>query len=264
MVISTSEGTSAESAGVDSADLDKADLGKADLENADIDHATVGIAIFVKTPGISPIKTRLAATIGQAAAEAFHRLAATAVAEVATDPRLADAGVNTYWAVAEDDALDAAIWRDLPRIAQGDGDLGARMRRVYDTMRTEHGAALLLGADAPQLRADDLLAACAALATHDYVLGSSADGGFWTFGGRVAASDAAWTRTPWSQSDTHARFVAALRGDIATLRTLRDVDTIEDLRALQPALRALPEPTPAQRALGDWLSGLSLGDTSND
>jgi rSAM/selenodomain-associated transferase 1 len=254
MAVSTSESTAVEIGGVDGADLDK----------ADDDRTSIGIAIFVKTPGVSPIKTRLAATIGQAAAEAFHRLAAAAVAEVATDPRLAHTGVNTYWAVAEDDALDAAIWNDLPRIAQGDGDLGARMHRVYDTMRAEHGAALLLGADAPQLQAEDLLTACAALREHDYVLGPSADGGFWTFGGRVAASDAAWTRTPWSQSDTHARFIAELRGDIATVRTLRDVDTVDDLRALQPALRALPAATPAQRALGEWLDGLRLSDTSSE
>ncbi len=222
----------------------------------------IGIAIFVKTPGVSPIKTRLAATIGREAAEAFHCLAATAVAEVATDPRLTLAGVKTYWAVAENEALDAPMWRDLPRIAQGEGDLGARMRRVYDTMRAEHGAALLLGADAPQLQTEDLLAACAALRAHDYALGPSADGGFWTFGGRIAASDAAWTRTPWSQSDTHARFVAALHGEIAALRALRDVDAIEDLLALRPTLEALTEPTPAQRALVEWLSGLRLGDFS--
>jgi uncharacterized protein len=235
-----------------------------DVDSAVIDHASIGIAIFVKTPGVSPIKTRLAATIGQTAAEAFHRLAAMAVAEVAADPRLAHAGVNTYWAVAEDDALDAAIWRDLPRIAQGEGDLGVRMGRVYEQLRAKHGTALLLGADAPQLQAEDLLAARAALRAHDYVLGPSADGGFWTFGGRVAANDAAWTRTPWSQSDTHTRFAASLCGDIATLRTLRDVDTVEDLRALRPALRAVPAPTPAQRALGDWLGGLRLGEISSD
>ncbi len=235
-----------------------------DVDSAVIDRASIGVAIFVKTPGVSPIKTRLAATIGQTTAEVFHRLAAMSVAEVATDPRLQDASVTTYWAVAEDEALDAAIWCDLPRIAQGDGDLGARMRRVYEQLRAKHGTALLLGADAPQLQAEDLLAACAALRTHDYVLGPSADGGFWTFGGRVAASDAAWTRTPWSQSDTSARFVAQLRGDIAALRMLRDVDTLDDLRALQPALRALPAATPAQRALGEWLDGLRLSDTSSE
>ena len=30
------------------------------------------IAVFVKTPGLSPVKTRLAAKLGKATAEAFH------------------------------------------------------------------------------------------------------------------------------------------------------------------------------------------------
>jgi glycosyltransferase A (GT-A) superfamily protein (DUF2064 family) len=48
------------------------------------------LAIFVKTPGLSPVKTRLAEGIGQARAEAFYRLAVDAVAEVAlaTEPKL--------------------------------------------------------------------------------------------------------------------------------------------------------------------------------
>jgi uncharacterized protein len=244
-------------------DVSRTGAGIASMGIERVNISSVGIAIFVKTPGFSPIKTRLAATIGQTAAEAFHRLAAQSVADVATDPRLARAGASTYWAVAEDEALDAAMWRDLPRIAQGEGDLGARMRRVYEAMRAEHGAALLLGADTPQLQAEDLLAACAALHTHDYALGPSADGGFWTFAGRIAANDAAWTRTPWSQSDTHARFASALNGEIAALRTLRDVDTIEDLRALRLTMKTSPDPTPAQRTLSEWLNGLRLSDTSS-
>lgn len=222
--------------------------------SADAATATrVAIAIFVKTPGFSPIKTRLAATIGREAAEDFHRLAANAVAEVASDPSLARTGATALWAVAEPDAMEAPPWRGLPRIAQGEGDLGVRMRRVYDTLRARHDAVLLLGADTPQIRVDDLRMACASFATHDHALGPSEDGGFWAFGGKRAVADDAWRRTPWSRADTRARFAAALCGDIAELRMLRDVDALDDLRALRTALKALPSPTPSQRALDAWL-----------
>lgn len=214
----------------------------------------VGLAIFVKTPGLSPLKTRLARAIGAPAAERFHRRAARAVAEVAVRARAAQPAMTVYWAVAEDAAMDAPLWRDLPRIAQGDGDLGARMRRVYDSLRRRHGAALLIGADAPQLQERDLQAACRALQAGDAVIGPSADGGFWLFGGSRPIPDPAWATTPWSQGDTRARFLVALGpGTVATLRTLRDVDQGEDLPALQDALAALPAPTPAQSALAAWL-----------
>lgn len=220
---------------------------------------TAGLAIFVKTPGHSPLKTRLAQAIGQDAAEMFHRHAAAAVAEVVMQAQVVMPGLIGYWAVAEAEALEAAIWRDLPCIAQGDGDLGARMRHVCETLRQRHGCAVLLGADAPQLRAEDLLGACTALDTHTHALGPSEDGGFWLFATRVAVPDAAWSDTPWSQADTAARFLDAL-GDasVATLRRLCDVDTVDDLAALAEALHALSAPTPKQTVLARWLRDLSL------
>jgi uncharacterized protein len=220
---------------------------------------SIGLAIFVKTPGHSPLKTRLARGIGASAAERFHRLAAAAVAEA--QARTALPASTVYWAVAEAEAMDAPLWRDLPRLAQGDGGLGARMHRVYDRLRARHGAAVLIGADAPQLQAADLQTAWQALQTGDTVIGPSADGGFWLFGGHVTLPDAAWTTTPWSQADTRARFLDAIGSDplfgtVATLRTLRDVDEREDLPALLDALTALPSPTPAQSVLADWLRRL--------
>lgn len=218
-----------------------------------------GLAIFVKTPGHSPLKTRLAQAIGQDAAEAFHRHAAAAVADVVVRAQAAMPGLVAYWAVAETEALDAPIWCDLPCIAQGDGDLGARMRSVCETLRERHGRGVLIGADTPQLRADDLLAACSALDAHDHVLGPSEDGGFWLFATRIAVPDAAWLDTPWSQADTAARFLDAL-GDasVATLRRLCDVDTVDDLATLAEALCSLSAPIPAQVALMRWLRDLRI------
>lgn len=218
-----------------------------------------GLAIFVKTPGHSPLKTRLAQAIGQDAAEAFHGHAAAAVADVVMRAQATMPGLVAYWAVAETEALDAPIWRGLPCIAQGDGDLGARMRSVCETLRERHGRAVLIGADAPQLRADDLLAACAALDSHDHALGPSEDGGFWLFATRIAVPDAAWSDTPWSQADTAARFLDAL-GDasVATLRRLCDVDTVDDIAGLAEALCILSTPIPAQVALMRWLRDLRI------
>ena len=213
-----------------------------------------GLAIFVKTPGHSPLKMRLAAAIGDASAMAFHRHAAQAVAAVARAAQIAIPGLHISWAVAEQFALDDPLWSNLPRIAQGDGTLGARMRRVCGALHNTYGRALLLGADAPQLVSTDIQAALHTLDSHDHVLGPSADGGFWLFGTRTAVPAAAWEHTPWSQSDTAARFMQKLGSSrIAHLRTLRDADSVHDLAPLLMTLQALRDPLPEQTALAEWL-----------
>lgn len=223
-------------------------------------RGAAALAIFVKTPGHSPIKTRLAATIGESRAIAFHRLAAQAVAQVASVVSEAGRGLQPYWAVAEADALTDPAWASLSRNAQGDGDLGARLHHVYSTLQARHGRVLLVGADAPQLTADFLRTALAALAdpATPFVLGEARDGGFWLFGGSAPIAQGIWRGVRYSQTHTARELRAALTplGGIADLPMLTDVDSAADLDALADALDALPEPLPAQRVLRDWLHTL--------
>ncbi|MGV8923058.1 MAG: TIGR04282 family arsenosugar biosynthesis glycosyltransferase [Thermomonas sp.] len=219
----------------------------------------VGIAILVKTPGHSPLKTRLAAGIGIDAAQQFHLLAAGAVAAVARQAQRDIPLLTTHWAVAETAALDDPSWSLLPRIEQGEGDLGARMHHVTDSMLACFDAALLLGADTPQITAADIIAAAQGLQTNQHVIGPSIDGGFWLFATRGSVPTAAWSATPWSQADTATRFCDALLRDglgeasISRLRSLRDADIADDLLPLLDALDALDEPLPEQQRLTEWL-----------
>ncbi len=217
----------------------------------------VGIAIFVKTPGHSPLKTRLAAGIGIEAARQFHVLAAQAVAAVARKAQRQLPGCTPHWAVAEPAALDDPAWASLPRIAQGEGDLGIRMGHVTGSLLARFDVALLLGADTPQITGGDIVAAIDGLQKNQHVLGPSEDGGFWLFATRGHVPATAWSATPWSQADTAARFRDAL-GDapIASLRRLRDVDTTEDLPPLLSALDALDDPLAEQQRLAQWMRAL--------
>ena len=214
------------------------------------------IAIFVKTPGYSALKTRLAATVGAAVAAEWHTRAARAVAEVAT-AAAHDAGTEIYWAVAETDAIAAGVWTKLPNLGQGEGDLGARMGRVHAELVRRHGHALLLGADTPQLSVDDLRAAlqwCAVEAPRQ-VLGPARDGGFWLYAANRATAMARWDDVVYSQADTACQVRACFqdRGEWLVLPTLTDVDRGDDLLPMRRELAALRSPVPAQRALGAWL-----------
>lgn len=220
---------------------------------------TVGgaIAIFVKTPGYSAVKTRLAASVGATVAVEWHVRAARTVAAVAR----AAAGVTgavVYWAVAESDAMAAGAWDALPSLAQGDGGLGARMGRVHAALVRRHGAGILLGADAPQLAADELvdaLAWCAAAEPHQ-VLGLAHDGGFWLYGANRASPVARWEEVAYSQPDTADAFRAAFadRGAWRVLSTLTDLDRRADVSAMDRELGLIPAPLPEQQAIRAWLA----------
>ena len=87
------------------------------------------LAVFAKTPGRTPAKTRLAATVGTEAAEAFYERSLAATAAVA-DTAAATGPVAVIWAVAEPEALGDPIWAGRRTVGQGTGGLGDRLHTV--------------------------------------------------------------------------------------------------------------------------------------
>ena len=215
---------------------------------------SAALAIFVKTPGRSPLKTRLAASIGAAAAERFHQLACAAVEAVA---RAAMPEVIPAWAVAEAEALADRSWQGFPTLWQGPGSLGERLHRVCTMLQSRHGHVLLIGADSPQLQPDHLRHAARTLveSPRPFVLGRAEDGGFWLFGSRLAITGSTWMTPCYSSASTADELVAALHplGGITSMPSLADVDCVDDLAILRHAMDALPDPLLAQRVLREWL-----------
>jgi glycosyltransferase A (GT-A) superfamily protein (DUF2064 family) len=215
-----------------------------------------GAAIFVKTPGLSPVKTRLAAGIGVAAAEAWHRLAADAVAAVVG----AVPGLAGYWAVAEAAPEAAGAWPGLPLLEQGGGELGERMGRVLAMLLARHDFALLLGADTPQLDPADLAEALDWLAAAEprLVMGPARDGGFWLLGANRNPAPADWLRAPCGRADTARGFLEAMarHGAWRMLPALTDVDEAHDLAAMLAEMARLEHARPEQHRLAEWTRAL--------
>ncbi|MEE9355152.1 MAG: TIGR04282 family arsenosugar biosynthesis glycosyltransferase [Methylococcaceae bacterium] len=214
------------------------------------------IAIFVKTPELSPVKTRLAVKLGQQYAEAFHLASARSVSSVVQT--LMD-DVQGYYAVAERSALKHPSWHDLPCLWQGEGGLGERMAHIYQTLLSEHDFVLLVGADIPQMTTTDLLTASTWLPCFEQeklVFGPSVDGGFWLFGGNCSIPQELWTDVIYSEAETGAQFFTNMSqvGEIKVLKTLRDVDEPEDLLSLRMELLELTKPLPAQQELVRFLA----------
>lgn len=223
---------------------------------------TTALALFVKTPGLSPIKTRLAAGIGAEAALRFHGLAAAATAEIVS---ACGSVLAPYWAVAEDNPVTRDYWSGFPQVWQGTGTLGERLHRIHAELQKRHCSVLMIGADTPQLTATLLRQAVTALQNPAtaYVLGPANDGGFWLFGSKRPIAASIWNAVTYSRRDTAESLRNALQntGKTDILPTLTDVDTVEDLSILLKALRQLPSAQPAQLELITWLAKLKTAHT---
>lgn len=217
---------------------------------------SAGIAIFVKTPGYSPVKSRLAAECGRAYAEAWYLRAAAAVASVARTTA-ATGNVSVYWAVAEPAAIESGAWPGFPVLGQGAGGLGERMARVHAALVTAHGAGVLIGADTPQLSSELLQAAIAWLRQPGprLCLGPARDGGFWLFGANIAPPAKLWEQVHYSAHGTARDLRAAMAGygSWRSLPELTDVDHANDLAAALHEFRRVPALQREQQQLIDWM-----------
>lgn len=200
----------------------------------------IGAAIFVKTPGLSPIKTRLGKEIGKEEAEAFHLESAKKVCEELLLFKKKTTGFAPHWAVAEEAGIYSPHWSSMPCLYQGNGELGHRLHRVYNQLIENYGAAFLLGSDSPEINSAILESAVTALKNRDFVIGPATDGGFYLFGGKRKLEATLWDAVPYSTSQTAALLLREVKqlGTVQLIQTLSDIDTVEDLQNWKNRLSA--------------------------
>ena len=209
----------------------------------------IAIAVFVKTPGLSPLKTRLAASIGTERAEDFYRLSLRSI-----ENTLSKINITAYWAVGEIVGLDNPLWQRLDKIHTGDGDLGDRQSHVYHQLLKKYEAVILIGADAPQLSVKTIEKAIEKLKTHELIIGPANDGGYYLLAGRQAIQTKVWADTPWSAENTRERLIENLETTPYILNPLTDVDTEEDLETM---LSEMPNTlNKSQYKLKEWIKHL--------
>lgn len=200
-----------------------------------MENPRIAISVFVKTPGLSPLKTRLAKEIGTPLAESFHRQSCLVVRDVLQELCQRVESVFPIWAVAEPDALGSEMWKDFPCVQQGEGGLGDRLKFVYESLKAKYDGIAFLGADCPQLSIDSLQRAISQVREKQaHVIGPSLDGGYYFFGSCLPVSSQVWTKVPYSVDQTASVFIQELEKThpVQLLEPLQDVDTCEDLKAL--------------------------------
>jgi len=207
------------------------------------------LLIFAREPVLGRVKTRLAATIGPAAALAAYRellaltAAAVAAAQVPATVWLAEAPTGSLATAATALGPNFGLsplpprpeWPGLPwRVQPAADSLGTRMSHAFaEAFAGGAGRVVIIGTDCPGLTAALLRQAFGQLATHDLVVGPATDGGYYLLG-MNSLHPALFANKPWSTAAVLPATLADARRlglRVAQLPTLADVDSAHDLAA---------------------------------
>lgn len=187
---------------------------------------------MAKAPVLGTVKSRLARDIGWVPATAFHRHSVRSLTLRLSRTRQWD----SILALAPDSSQKSAFPSStgLTRIAQGAGDLGARMHRVMAHLPP--GPVIIIGTDIPQITQQEIAKAFRLLGNRSAVLGPGKDGGYWLVGlRRSPAIPAIFQNVRWSSAHTLDDTLANTGPNTALASALEDVDDVTSYRRLQAA-----------------------------
>lgn len=212
------------------------------------------LAIFVKTPEFSQVKTRLAAGIGQEGALLFYKQALEATAAFSRQVKAELVDLDVVWAVAEEQALTSDCWKEFGSVFQGEGGLGQRLHTVYTELLSRYDYVAFIGADSPHISSNEILKSISLTEkwrNEKFILGETFDGGFYFFGGGIQLPKNVWTNIEYSSERTSQQLELELKkfGEIEKVEKNFDIDTIEDLHRLSQCKTSL---LPEQNRLIEW------------
>ena len=218
------------------------------------------LVVFARAPRLGRVKRRLAADLGALAALRFHRLnTQVLLRRLSGDPRW------TTWLATEPAGWSGRepLWPvALPCLAQGRGDIGQRMLRVFRNLPP--GPAIIVGSDIPGLTPAHVERGFAALGRADMVLGPATDGGYWLvgLGPRARAidpfRDVRWS-SRWARADTARALPADFR--LALVDLLADVDDGPGYRASRAQVRAQASDSSSRRAQASATHSISMSNS---
>ena len=193
------------------------------------------ILLFVKFPGEGGVKTRLAKDIGPGFVQTLCR---NFVLDLLETLKKSKWPIIIYFHPPESgNAVSGWLGKNYLYAPQSGADLGERMKNAFkDAFAGVFSKAVIIGSDMPDLKMSVLSKAFSALDSDDVVIGPAVDGGYYLMGFKQACFlPEVFEGIPWGTDSVFRDTLKILRKrrcSVNMLTELRDVDTIDDLRAL--------------------------------
>ena len=193
------------------------------------------LLVFARLPELGRVKTRLAASIGDAGAlAAYETMLRDLLASIGDVS--AETEIEILWAPTET-ANGAALTRafgDFPTAMQAGATLSERLAMAFSDRFFFHATQkiIAIGVDDPSLPRTLIDSAFALLDSCEWVIGPAEDGGYYLIGCRVGAFDPMiFENVAWGTSTVFATTMSRIAesgSSVAVLPVRWDVDVAED------------------------------------
>jgi|GEM_PF-5042412 len=180
-----------------------------------------GIIIFTKTPGISPVMTRLG--ISQEKANATQTLLIKLIKENLSSQQVS-------WAIAEQRANAHPLWKGESLILQEGETFGERLVSIIEKAQSKFKSFIISSSDYPLLNCNVIQESRTLLSKNDYVFTPAQDGGFTTLAMNKSSSLEPFRNVIYSQESTLSQILKAIeKPAYSLLTTSYDIDTMREL-----------------------------------
>jgi rSAM/selenodomain-associated transferase 1 len=190
------------------------------------------IIVFVRSPELGKVKTRLARSIGDQSALNIYKILLKHTAAVLRDLSF-DKVVYFSEKIDNNDLWENSLFE---KKLQKGADLGERMHHAFDTAFNKgYKKVLIIGSDLFDLTSSIITSAFEALETYDISIGPSLDGGYYLLGMKKLQPEV-FKNKKWGTDSVLEHTLQDLKKQkIKLLKALNDIDTLEDLQQ-QPKL----------------------------
>ncbi|NND53208.1 MAG: glycosyltransferase [Flavobacteriaceae bacterium] len=185
------------------------------------------IIIFTRNPELGKVKTRLAKSIGDAAALNIYNYLLDHTEKTISQIE-GDKAVYYSEKVRHED-----IWKNsrYQKYVQQGNDLGLKMQNAFQSaFNNGYKKVIILGSDLPDLNPDHIRLATKKLDQYDVVIGPAQDGGYYLLALKSLPSSI-FKNKAWGTSSVLKDTLNDLQShSVFLLEELNDTDTFEDIR----------------------------------
>ena len=185
------------------------------------------LLIFTRNPELGKVKTRLATTIGDAAALKVYQKLLEHTVDI-TQPLKVDKFVFYSEQIQENDHWDTTIYfKELQKGA----NLGERMYHAFESLfKKGYRQIVIVGSDIFELTTKNIQEAFTGLDTANFVVGPALDGGYYLLGMNTL-NKTLFEHKKWGTSTVLKATLKNLAHEkVALLATKNDIDTYDDLK----------------------------------